>query len=106
MKNARLYNAWYVYHHNNPVVYELVCRFADQAIRSGYLKYAISPIWERVRWEINVVTRDRNFKMPNNHRAYYSRHWLNNHPEKPKFFRIARLRSLGNAPVDQFGRDR
>ncbi len=100
-----LRNEWYVYHQNNPQVYQLICHFAGQAMRAGHSKYGISAIWERVRWEIAVTTRDTNFKMPNNHRAYYARLWLENHPHHPKFFRTAVLRSeRPNRPVDRYGR--
>ena len=97
------------FHGKYPHVYQLVCRFAEQAIRRGYDRYGIAAIWERVRWEIsmgfqsNVEAED--FKMPNNHRATYSRMWLNDHPEHPKFFQICRLRSKHPGPVDKFGRD-
>jgi hypothetical protein len=102
---SNLFNEWYVYHQNNPRVYRLVCEFAAAAIRAGHENYGLATIWERIRWEITVNTDDVNFKMPNNHRAYYARLWLKDHPEYLDFFRTAELRSLrGNAPVDRYGR--
>ena len=104
-KASQLEREWYVYHQNNPRVYQLICTYADIAIKSGYTDhYAIATIWERIRWEIMVVTKDENFKMPNNHRAYYARLWNKDHPQYPDYFRTAELRSQRQVHVDRFGR--
>jgi hypothetical protein len=91
----------------NPRVYELVKRFAYQAVRAGYSNFSIAMIWERIRWEIAINTHSNvqaaDFKMPNNHRAYYARKFLREHPQYPGFFRIAHLRSKGAIPVDRYG---
>src|SRR3954463_15798477 len=102
-----------IYHAAHPFVYILVCRFAQEAIDKGYTRYGMGAIWERVRWEVLIHTRSNieaeDFKMPNNHRAYYARLWLKDHPEhageKP-FFRIAELRSLRGTEFagDRYGR--
>ena len=103
MSNHQLYNEWRVYHENNPRIYQLICAYAEAAIRRGHNKYAIATIWERIRWEITVDTNDIDFKMPNNHRAYYARLWLKDHPQHPGFFRLAELRSERGL-IDRFGR--
>ena len=102
--NPQLYNEWLVYHHNNPRVYELVCSFAQEAIRRGRDKWGIAGIWELIRWQVDIETGDPNFNMPNNHKAYYARLWLKDHPRYPKFFKTCVLRSGSNIPVDRFGR--
>ena len=102
----QLYNEWRVFHEQNPHIYKLICRFTNQLIRAGHDRYGMGAVCERVRWEITVTTTsnlNKHFKIPNNHRAYYSRHWLKRHPERPKFFRIAHLRSMGAIPVDRWG---
>jgi len=93
------------FHRENPRVYVLVCRFAQEAIDRGATKYAIATIWERLRWEVQIVTGDMDFKLPNNHRAYYARLWLKNHPQYPDFFRTCTLRSVTGGPRDRYGRD-
>jgi hypothetical protein len=93
------------FHRENPRVYVLVCQFAQQAIDLGFEKYAIATIWEVLRWEVQTKTRDRDFKLPNNHRAYYARLWLKNHPEHPDFFRTCSLRSVEHGQRDRYGRD-
>jgi hypothetical protein len=94
-----------VYHDVNPHIYELVKRFADEIIAAGHKKFGLSAIWERIRWERLIESKDLNFKLPNNHRAYYARMWLNDHPEHPKFFRICQLRSVNPGRRDRYGRD-
>jgi hypothetical protein len=93
------------YHAENPRVYEYVDQFAREAIRAGYQNFAIATIWERIRWEIHIRTRDEHFKLPNNHRAYYARMWMRNNPSYPDFFRTAVLRSVHATERDRFGRD-
>jgi hypothetical protein len=101
----QLYNEWLVYHRANPRVYELICGYAAMAIKAGHRQYAIATIWERIRWEYTVITSDIHFKMPNNHRAYYSRLWLKDHPQYVGFFRTAELRSERKfSHYDRYGR--
>lgn len=64
----------------NPHVYQLYRKFAAEAVDSGMKKLSISLVTERVRWEAKIVTRsDDNFKINNNHRAFYARK-LNQEP--------------------------
>lgn len=99
-----------IYDRANPQVYELVKRFAYEAISAGYVAYGVATIWERIRWEITIHNRSNidgaDFKMPNNHRAYYARKFLDEHPQYPDFFRTAHLRSTGPLPVDRYGREK
>jgi hypothetical protein len=52
---------------------------------------------------MHIEQGDEEFKLPNNHRAYYARKWLDVHPEHPGFFHTACLRSEGG-PRDRYGR--
>jgi hypothetical protein len=106
----QLYAEFKIYHAANPRVYKLVKRFAAEALAAGYLRFGIAAIWERVRWEVAITNRSHiageDFKMPNNHRAYYARLWLDDHPEyngKRPFFKTCELRSVWTA-VDRYGR--
>ena len=45
----QLHNEFLTYHEANPRVYQLVNRFAQEAISRGYYRYAIATIWERIR---------------------------------------------------------
>ena len=99
---------FFSYHADNPQIYQYVDRLAQQAIRAGYRKFAIATIWEKIRWEILINTRSNanaDFKLPNNHRAYYARMWMRNNPKYGDFFQTCRLRSQEPGEVDRFGRD-
>jgi len=95
---------WRDFHRDNPHIYRLVCRYADEVIALGLKEYAIATIWERLRWHLTIETKDPEFKLPNNHRAYYARLWLHDHPRHPGFFRTSSLRSVTGAPGDRYGR--
>jgi hypothetical protein len=75
------------YHQANPEVYELIKRFTFQVIAAGFEHYSITSIYERVRWHTMVETSGDPFKINNNHRAYYARKFMEDHPEHRGFFR-------------------
>jgi hypothetical protein len=102
---GQLQKEWRLYHEANPRIYQLICKFANQAIARGFREYAIATIWERLRWHLQIEIRsDEEFKLPNNHRAYYSRLWLKDHPQYPNFFHTAALRSTSALVPDRWGR--
>lgn len=107
-KGKDLRKEFEAFHEANPQIYDWICRFAIEAISAGRTQFSIDSIFERIRWEVMVSTvaatdGEERFKMPHNHRAYYARLWLDQHPEHPSFFRTARLRSADPHPVDRFG---
>lgn len=76
------------YHENNPNVYRLFIGFAHELIAAGRKKLSASLIIERIRWEVNVQTvSDDNFKITNNHTAFYARKFMNDFPEYVGYFR-------------------
>lgn len=84
---------WWQFHRANPHVYDLVERFTFDAIRSGRETYSINSIFERIRWHTDIDTQDeREFKLSNNHRAYYARLFMHLHPEHKGFFRTKETR--------------
>lgn len=89
---TKLEQAFVEFDQANPHVYRLLCRFADQAIAAGRIRIGSQLIFERIRWEVYFTTTDTEFKLNNNHVAYYSRKWLKEHPEYPKFLPIRRTR--------------
>lgn len=101
---GQLEQEFWLFHNDNPNVYQLLCKSAQEVIDKNYSQFAIACLWEHMRWELTVVTGDVNFVLPNNHRAYYARLWLRDHPEFPKFFKTTMLRSVRDEPVDRFGR--
>ena len=104
MSNQQLYNEWLAFHEANPQVYQEICRLAQQMIKRGRTRYAIGTIWEVMRWFRDIKPGNiEEFKLPNNHRAYYARLWLDDHPQNSGFFRLCRLRSEGGSR-DRYGR--
>jgi hypothetical protein len=83
---------FWAFHQANPRVYEYLCRFAGQAIARGRRRLGIAMLYERVRWEVFLETTDEEFKLNNNHRAYFARLWLREHPDYPLFFTTRRVR--------------
>lgn len=79
------------FHLRNPQVYTLFDRFAKEAIRAGRTTLSAGLIFERIRWETQVLTTDPDYKLNNNHRAYYARLWTNNHPKTTVRFRTRML---------------
>ena len=80
------------FHSANPHVYDLYVKFARQAKARGYKKFSIAVITERIRWEVALTTTDAEFKINNNHKAYYAR-LLNNTAEFKDFFRTKSQRN-------------
>lgn len=70
----------------NPQVYRLFIRFALEAKRAGLRKFGSSAIFERIRWEIAILTSDKDFKLNNNHRAYFARKAMMEFTELAGFF--------------------
>jgi hypothetical protein len=87
-----LERAFQEFDEENPRVYELLCRFADEAISVGRTRLGISLLFERIRWEVYIITSDDEFKLNNNHRAYYARRWLSEHPQYPEFFATRKVK--------------
>ena len=43
-------------------------------------------IINRVRWETNIMTTDKDYKINNNYKPFYSRMFMSEHPEYENFF--------------------
>lgn len=68
------------YHSMNPQVFKLFQDFAFQLINAGKKKLSAALIFERIRWEMTLVTRGGDFKMNNNYRADYARLFMEHQP--------------------------
>lgn len=74
------------FHNENPRVYQLFERFTLEAISRGHGHYSADAIMHRVRWETSISTTDPEFKINNNHVAFYARMFMDNNPERVGFF--------------------
>jgi len=79
------------FHDKNPRVWELLQRFTFEVINKGFKNYSVKAVFERIRWHTDVETSDPEFKLSNNHTAYYSRMFMDKYPEHEGFFRTNRL---------------
>lgn len=76
------------FHHNNPHILQLFLRYAREAKRAGRSHYGAKAIFERIRWHVMVETEsDDDFKLCNNHTAYYARLAMQTDPSLRGFFR-------------------
>ncbi len=87
----QLFNEFAKFHTENPHVYRLFETFTFQAIEREYEHFGPDAVIQRVRWETNIVTNDRDFKINNNHTAYYARLFMVKHPKYDGFFRVRHI---------------
>ena len=86
---------FYKYHRANPQVWKLLVRFAFEALDSGVRRIGISFLVERIRWEVQVVTRSTDgFKINNNHQPFYSRRLARHYPELANLFETRRQKKV------------
>jgi len=82
------------FHRNNPVVYDLFKRFTNEVITAGHPRCSADAIVHRIRWHTSVTLRSRDdFRICNNHVAYYACLWTDDHPHKEGFFQLKALRN-------------
>lgn len=93
MDDLTLRAAFEKFHAENPRIYALLCRFADEIAAAGLSSYGVAAVFERIRWHVRVETRGGEFKLNNNHRSFYARLWLAEHPDRSSFFETRTLRS-------------
>lgn len=74
------------FHVENPHVYELFKKFAKQALDAGRQTLSGSLIMERIRWETVIQTTGDQFKLNNNHCAFYARKFHEDHPQFGEVF--------------------
>lgn len=90
---GKLERAFWEFHFKNPLVYELLLKFARQWKQFGGGVCGIHFLIERVRWEISIQTKgDGVFKINNNHAPFYARLIMVNEPDLVGIFRLRRQR--------------
>lgn len=88
------YDKFMEFHTNNPQVYKRFEKYALQAIRAGRKKYSHWVIIGLVRWDYEVKTKSSDdFKINNNHIAYFARMFMLAHPEHDGFFNIKSMKN-------------
>lgn len=95
---SELERAFDEFHAQNPHVYAAFKRFTLEAIRSGRKRIGVAMIWERMRWHASIETSDADFKLNNNHRAYYARLFMLEHPRFGALFETRRVKAGDPVP--------
>ena len=77
------------HHRANPHIYEAFNRIAHALIRRGWKRGSAYLVFERIRWESAVRTRNEDtYKLNNNFRPDYARLWLARNPEFPTWLEV------------------
>lgn len=76
-----------MYHHDNPLVYEMFEKFTFMAISSGRKYFSARAIIERIRWSTQIEDKSVTFKVSDHPMPYYARLFEKNHPQHKGFFR-------------------
>lgn len=79
------FSQWRKYHFDNPKVWVWFQQFAYQAIDAGHVRYSADAILHRIRWHVTVETKGSEFKINNNHSAYYGRLFTKMYPNHDLF---------------------
>ena len=83
----------------NPQVWQMFTAFANVLVGRGYSTLSSKLIFERIRWETAIQTKDADFKLNNNYTAYYARKWNRLFPELPQFaLRITKGQEMLDLP--------
>ena len=77
------------FHRRHPEVWEMFVQFTFQMIDRGYKNYSVNAIFERIRWEKDIVCGDAltSFKLNISYRAFYSRRFMKMYTDHAGFFR-------------------
>lgn len=90
------------FHRENPHVYDGLVELArGWQERRGDAKLGIGMLFEVLRWQIALRTRNDDFRLNNNYRSYYARMMMAREPELAGIFELRRLNAsepdLGDA---------
>ena len=81
-----LVNEFKTFHSKNPEVYELFKTFTFRAINAGHIRLSSEMIINRIRWETSVETTDKDYKINNDYKPFYSRMFMYEYPKYKNFF--------------------
>lgn len=87
------------YHRKNPELYELFKRYALQAIRKGHRRLSAEFIFNVIRWETDYRDDNRDFKINNDLKPWYSRLFLQDFPQHKGFFETRRSKADAAAKI-------
>ena len=91
------------HHAENPHIYDLFCRFAQQAARQREY-YSAKIIFHRIRWETEIAENQSEFKVSDGWISHYSRKFMKDFPEHNGFFKTTqrKVTYFNKEKVDPF----
>tara|TARA_Y100000593_G_scaffold77522_1_gene143566 strand:+ start:297 stop:650 length:354 start_codon:yes stop_codon:yes gene_type:complete len=90
------------YHKQYPEVWELFVQFTFDMIDKGFKNYAVSGIFERIRWEKDMGGDGLTvFKINNNYKPFYARAFMKKYPEHDGFFRTRKQTLEDKEPTNK-----
>ena len=84
------------FHAENAAVWDIFCQYARVIWHErDYKTYSVNAIFEVIRWHSHIpgLRGEDNFKVNNNHHAFYAREYMAQFPQYGNFFRIRRQKS-------------
>ena len=86
--SLRTFHRFRLFHQANPHILDAMVRLARQARAAGYETYGIAALFEVLRWERTVVTRDptSDYKLCNDYKPMYARLIAIMHTDLDGFF--------------------
>lgn len=81
------------FHRANPEVYEIYVSLLRKAHKRGKKRIGIGLLTEVMRWEMSLNTSGDEFKLNNNHRAFYARRIRKLEPDLGKLLTVRRQSS-------------
>ncbi len=79
-----------IYHTESPEIYEMFKVYSFQLLATGKTMLSANLIFERIRWESSVSGND-GYKLNNSYRSYYSRLFMDDHPQFGSCFATRKL---------------
>lgn len=90
----RLESKFLKFHEENPEIYDELVKLARQAKTVGRKKMGMKAIWEIMRWERMIKTKDASgYKLNNDYTSRYSRLIMEKEKDLKDFFETRKLRA-------------
>ena len=80
------------YHKDNPHIWDAFKKVSIEAKSKGFDRFSANGIFEIIRWNTTLETRDK-YKVNNNYRPDYARKMMKDYPEFNGFFRVRTLKA-------------
>lgn len=91
---SHIVDAFTKFHRENPGVYSLFTKYANQLMSHGVCHYGSKAILERIRWHYEIDEKSKDFKLNNNFASCYSRLLMHQDPSFRTFFSTRSHRDL------------